>query len=114
MKRRYTDLHGQCQNLLNVDGILLSSNTRAKSTSKTRGLINLKKEKLKIRRVEHNAMREQHAVHIGFEAGMTAETLEIHGKRLSVKGLLEPFAVSSDMPVDTCAVIMLTLARCLC
>ena len=83
VKRRYTDLHGQRQNLLNADGILLTSNTRAKSTSKTRGLINLKKEKLKIRRVERNTMREQHAVHKGFEAGMTAETLEIQGKRLS-------------------------------
>ena len=44
---------------------------------------------------------EQDAVHIGCEADLTAHVLDMQGRQLSVKGLLDTRAVVSVMPVST-------------
>ena len=46
-------------------------------------------------------MLEQDAVHIGCEADLAAHVLDVHGRQLSVKGLLDTGAVVSVMPVKT-------------
>ena len=46
-------------------------------------------------------MLEQDAVHIGCEADLAAHVLDVKGRQLSVKGLLDTGAVVSVMPVKT-------------
>ena len=46
-------------------------------------------------------MLEQNAVHIGCEADLAAHVLDVQGRQLSVKGLLDTGAVVSVMPVST-------------
>ena len=46
-----------------------------------------------MRQIGHNAMLEQDAVHIGCEADLAAHVLDVQGRQLSVKGLLETGAV---------------------
>ena len=58
-------------------------------------------QKLKVRRIGHDAMMEQHAVHIGYEADMTAHLLDTNGKKIGVTGLLDTRAVVSVMPIKT-------------
>ena len=50
-------------------------------------------EELKVRRIGHDAMMEQDAVHIGYEADVTAHLLDTNGKKIGVTGLLEEGAV---------------------
>ena len=58
-------------------------------------------EDLKVRRIGHNAMHEQDAIHIGCEADLSAHALDVQGTQLSVKGLLDTGAVISVIPVST-------------
>ena len=46
-------------------------------------------------------MMEQDAVHIGYEADVTAHLLDTNGKKIGVTGLLDTGAVVSLMPVKT-------------
>ena len=46
-------------------------------------------------------MLEQDAIHIGCEADLAAHVLDVQGRQLSVKGLLDTGAVVSVMPVST-------------
>ena len=46
-------------------------------------------------------MMEQDAVHIGYEADVTAHLLDINGKKIGVTGLLDTVAVVSVMPIKT-------------
>ena len=65
------------------------------------GRIYIRQEELKVTRIGHNAMLEQDAVHIGCEADLAAHVLDVQGRQLSVKGLLDTGAVVSVMPVKT-------------
>ena len=65
------------------------------------GRIYIGQEELKVRRIGHNAMLEQDAVHIGCEADLAAHVLDVQGRQPSVKGLLDTGAVVSVMPVKT-------------
>ena len=58
-------------------------------------------EELKVRRIGHDAMMEQDAVHIGYEADVTAHLLDTNGTKLGVTGLLDTGAVVSVMPIKT-------------
>ena len=46
-------------------------------------------------------MLEQDVVHIGCEADLSARVLDVQGRQLSVKGLLDTGAVVSVMPIGT-------------
>ena len=46
-------------------------------------------------------MMEQDAVHIGYEAVVTAHLLDNNGKKIGVTGLLDTGAVVSVMPIKT-------------
>ena len=90
----YIDVHGPYPILMNVDGINIY--TKAHITD-----ANIGQEELKVRRIGHNAMLEEDAVHIGCEADLAAHVLDVQGRQLSVKGLLDTGAVVSVMPVKT-------------
>ena len=65
------------------------------------GQIHLGQEELKVRRIGQDAMMEQDAVHIGYEADVTAHLLDTNGKKIGVTGLLDTGAVVSVMPIKT-------------
>ena len=46
-------------------------------------------------------MMEQDAVHIGYEADVTAHLLDTNWKKIGVTGLLDTGAVVSVMPIET-------------
>ena len=48
------------------------------------GHIYLAQEELKVRRIDYDAMMEQDAVHIGYEADVTAHLLDTNGKKIGV------------------------------
>ena len=56
---------------------------------------------LKRRRIGHDTMIEQDAVHIEYEADVTAHLLDTNGKKIGVTGLLDTGAVVSVMPIKT-------------
>ena len=65
------------------------------------GQIYLGEKELKVRRIGYNAMMEQDAVHIGYEADVTLHLLDTNGKKIVVTGFLQTGAVVSVMPIKT-------------
>ena len=61
--------------------------------------IYLGEEELKVRRIGYDAMMEQDAVHIGYEADVTANLLDTNSKKIGVTGLLDREALVSVMPI---------------
>ena len=101
LHRRYVEVYGPYQVMLNVDGISIYSRTYVTTDSDQIGRIYLGEEELKVRRIGHDAMIEQDAVHIGYEADVTAHLLDTNGKKIGVTGLLDRGAVVSVMPIKT-------------
>ena len=94
---RYLEVYGPYQKMLNVDGIW----TYVTTDDDQMGQIYLGEEELKVRRIGHDAMMEQDAVHIGYEADVTAHLLDTNGTKIGVMGLLDTGAVVSVMPIKT-------------
>ena len=67
--------------------------------SDQKGQICLGEKELKVRRIGHDAIIEQNAVHIGYEADVTAHLLDNNGKKIGVTGLLGTGAVVGVMPI---------------
>ena len=87
--------------LMNVDGINIYTKPHVTDASDQVGRIYIGREDLTVRRIGHNAMLEQEAVHIGCEADLAAHLLDVQGRQLSVKGLIDTGEVVSVMPVST-------------
>ena len=85
---RYLEVYGPYQVMLNVDGISIYTRTYVTTDDDQMGQIYLGEEELKVRRIGHDAMMEQDAVHIG-------------GTKIGVTGLLHTGAVVSVMPIKT-------------
>ena len=87
---------------MNVDGINSYTKAHVTDASDQVGRIYIGEEELKVRQIGHNAMLEQDAVHIGCEADLAAHVLNVQGRKLSVKGLLDTGAVKTwtDMGFD--------------
>ena len=98
---RYLEVYGPYQVMLNVDGISIYTRTYVTTDSDQMGQIYLGEEELKVRRIGHDAMMKQDAVHIGYEADVTAHLLATNGKKIGVTGLLDTGAVVSVMPIKT-------------
>ena len=98
---RYMEDYGPYQVMLNVDGISIYTRTYVTTDSDQIGQIYLGEEELKVRRIGHDAMMEQDAVHIGYEADVTAYLLDTNGKKIGVTGLLDTGVVVSVMPIKT-------------
>ena len=104
MKRlhgRYLEVYGPYQVMMNVDGISIYNRTYVITDDDQMGQIYLGEEELKVRRIGHDAMMEQDAVHIGYEADVTAHLLDTNGMKIGVTGLLDTGAVVSVMPKKT-------------
>ena len=111
LHRRYVEVYGPCQMMLNVDRISTYTRTYVTIDSDQMGQIYLGQEELKVRRIGHDAMMEQDAVHIGYEADVTAHLLDINGKKIGVTGLLDIGAVVSVMPIKTCERMKFTMVE---
>ena len=98
---RYLEVYGPYQVMLNVDGISIYTRTYVTTDDDQIGQIYLGVEELKVRRIGHDAMMEQDAVHIGYEADVTAHLLDTNGTKIGVTGLLDTGAVVSVMPIKT-------------
>ena len=72
---RYLEVYGPYQIMLNVNGISIYTRTYITTDDDQMGQIYLGEEELKVRRIGHDAMMEQDAVHIGYEADVTAHLL---------------------------------------
>ena len=90
---RYVEVYGPYQVMLNVDGISIYTRAYVTTDSDQIGQIYLGEEVLKVRRIGHDAMMEQDAVHTGYEADVTAHLLDTNGKKIEVTGLLDTEAV---------------------
>ena len=93
---RYLEVYGPYQVMLNVDGISIYTRTHVTTESDQIGQIYLGEEEL---RIGHDAMMEQDAVHIGYEADVTAHLLDTNGKKIGITGLLDTGAAVSVMPI---------------
>ena len=98
---RYLEVYGPYQIMLNVDGISIYTRTYITTDDDQMGQIYLGEEELKVRRIGHDAMMEQDALHIGYEADVTAHLLDTNGTKIGVTGLLDTGAVVSVMPIKT-------------
>ena len=98
---RYLEVYGPYQVMLNVDGISIYTRTYVTTDDDQMGQIYLGEEEFKVRRIGHDAMMEQDAVHIGYEADVTAHLLDTNGTKIGVTGLLDTGAVVSVMPIKT-------------
>ena len=98
---RHVEVYGPYQVMLNVDGISIYTRTYVTTNSDQMGQIYLEQEELKVRRIGHDAMMEQDAIHIGYAADVTAHMLDTNGKKIGVTGLLDTGAVVSVMPIKT-------------
>ena len=96
----YIEVHGPYPVLMNVDGINIYTKAHVTDASDQVGR-DIGQKELKVRQIVHNAMLEQDAVQIGCEADLAAHLLDVQGRQLSVKGLLDTGAVVSVMPVKT-------------
>ena len=94
---RYLEVYGPYQVMLNVDGISIYTRTYITTDDDQMGQIYLGE----VRRIGHDAMMEQDAVHIGYEADVTAHLLDTNGTKIGVTGLLDTGAVVSVMPIKT-------------
>ena len=85
----HIEVHGPFPILMNVDGINKYTKAHVAVAADQVGRINIGREELKVRRIGHNAMLEQDAVHIGCEADLAGHVLDGQGRQLCVKGLLD-------------------------
>ena len=97
----YIEVHGPYPILMKVEGINIYTKAHLTDASDKIGRIYFGREELKVRRIGHHAMLEQDAVHIGCEVDLAAHVLDVQGRQLSVKGLLDTGEVVSVMPVST-------------
>ena len=97
----FIEVYGPYPILMNVDGINIYFTAHVTNASDQVGRIYIGREELKVRRIGLNAMLEQDAVRIGCEANLAAHVLDVQGRQLSMKRLLDSGAVVSVMPVST-------------
>ena len=83
------EVYGPYQVMLNVDGISIYTRTYVTTDDDQMGQIYMREEELKVRRIGHDAMMEQDAVHYLYEADVSARLLDTNGTKIGVTGSLE-------------------------
>ena len=81
---RYTEAYGPYETMLNIDGIKIYTNTMITCDEDQAGRIYMGREELKVRSIGHCAMRamlEEDAKHLETEADVSAQVLDISGKK---------------------------------
>ena len=94
---RYTEAYGPHEVMLNIDGINIYTKTMITCDEDLIGQIYAGKEELKVRSIGLCAMLEEDAMHIGTEADVTGHVLDISGRKIQLRGLLDTGAVLSDL-----------------
>ena len=79
-------VYGPYQVMLNIGGISIYTRTYVTTDSDQMGQIYLGQEEHKVRRIGNDAMMEQDAVHIRYEADVTAHLLDTNGKKSESPG----------------------------
>ena len=97
VENRYTEAYGPHEVMLNIDGIPIYT----KTDEDLAGQIYVGKKELKIRSIGHFAVLEEDTMHIGTEADVSAHVLDINGKKIQLRGLLDTVAVLSVIPIET-------------
>ena len=85
----HIEFYGPYPILMNVDGIKIYMKAHVTNASDQVGRIYIGQEEVNVRRNGQNAMLEQDAVHIGCEADLAAQLLDVQGRQVSVKGRLD-------------------------
>ena len=98
---RYTEAYGPHEVMLNIDGINIYTKTMITCDEDLVGQICVGKEELKVRSIGHSAMLEEDAMYIGTEADVSAHVLDLNGKKIQLRGLLDTGAVLSVIPIET-------------
>ena len=98
---RYTEAYGPHEVMLNIDGINIYTKTMITCDEDLVGQIYVGKEEMKVRSIGHCAMLEEDAMHIGTEADVSAHVLDISGKKIQLRGLLDTGAGLSVIPIET-------------
>ena len=98
---RYVEIYSPYQVMLNVDGTSIYTKTYVTTDSDQIGQKYLDREELKVRRIGHDAMMEQDAVHDGYEADVTVHLVDTDGRKIELTGLLDTGAVVIVMPIKT-------------
>ena len=98
---RYTEAYGQHEVMLNVDEINIYTKRMITCDVDLAGQIYVGKEELKVSSIGHCAMLEEDTMHIGTEADVSANVLDISGKKTQLRGLLDTGVVLSVKPNDT-------------
>ena len=99
---RYTEAYGPHEVMLNIVGINIYTKTMITCDEDLAGQIYVGREELKVRSIGHCAMLEENAMHLGTKADVSAHVLDIVGKKTQLRGLLDPGAVLSAIPIKTC------------
>ena len=81
LRRRYVEVYGPKQVVLNVDGISIYTKTYVTTDNYQVWQIYLGQEEMNVRRIGHGTMMEQDAVHIDYEADVTAHLLATNNRR---------------------------------
>ena len=98
---RYVQFSGPQQVMLNEVGISIYTRTYVTTDSDQLGQFYLDEEELEVRSIGHDAMMDQDAFHIVYEANVTAHLLDTNGKKIGVTGHLDTGAVISVVPIKT-------------
>ena len=99
LHRRYSEVYGPYQVMVNEDGISIYINTYVTTDNDQTGQIYLSREELNVCRNGHDTMMEQNAAHISYEADVTAHLLDTDGKKIGVTRFLDTGAVVCVIPI---------------
>ena len=86
---------------MNIDGINIYPKTMITCDEDLAGQIYAGREELKVRLIGHCAMLEEDAIHLRWEADVSAHVLDISGKKTQLRGLLDTGVVLSIIPIET-------------
>ena len=87
--------------MLKIIGINISTKTIITCDDDLAGQIYVGREELKVRSIGHCTLLEEDAMHIGTEADLSAQVLDIRGKKTQLRGFLDTGAVLSVIPIET-------------
>ena len=97
---RYTEAYGPHEVMLNIDGINNYTKTMITCDEDLAGQIYVGREELKVRSIGHCAMLEEDAMHLGTVADVSAQVLDINGKKTQLRGFMNTGAVLSVIPIE--------------
>ena len=87
--------------MLNIDGINIYTKAMTMCDEDLAGKICVGREEIFVRSIGHCAMLEEDAMHLGTEGDVSAHVLDIRGRKIYLRGVLDTVAVLSVIPIQT-------------